>query len=144
MGADIRYASPDVRMSIMEIKWGLIPDMGITTTLPGVVPQDKVRELAYTGRVFAAADALDFGFVTEVTEDPLGKAQTVAAEIASKSPDAIRAIKKLINESWKDEPANSLRREATLQAAIMAGGNQAEAVRANIEQRRPSFRDPTQ
>ncbi len=143
MGADLRYASPDVRMSIMEIKWGLIPDMGITTTLAGVVPIDRVRELAYTGRIFSATDALDFGFVTEVIEDSLSKAQNVAAKIASKSPDAIRAIKKLINDSWKDDPASSLRREAILQAAVMAGENQAEAVRANIEQRPPRFRDPT-
>jgi len=144
MGADLRYASPDVRMSIMEIKWGLIPDMGITTTLPGVVLQDRVRELAYTGREFSADEALEFGFVTEVTADPLGKAQDVATEIANKSPDAIRAIKKLVNESWKDDPANSLRREAALQAAVMAGENQTEAICANIEKRPPRFRDPTQ
>ena len=142
MGADMRYASPDVQMSVMEIKWGLIPDMAITSTLPGVVPEDKARELAYTGRILSAVEAHAAGLVTEVVDDPLLRASEIAAEIAGKSPDAIRAIKKLFNESWKDDPASGLRREAELQAAVMAGENQAEAARANMEKRAPRFRDP--
>lgn len=142
MGADMRYASSDVRMSVMEIKWGLIPDMGITSTLPGVVPQDKARELAYTGRILSAKDAFAAGLITEIAEDPSLRAHEIASEIAGKSPDAIRAIKKLFNESWKDDPAVGLRREAELQAAVMAGDNQAEAAAANLEKRSPGFRDP--
>lgn len=141
MGADMRYAAPDIRMSVMEIKWGLIPDMGITSTLPGVVPQDKAREMAYTGRILSAQEALAVGLVTEVVEDPLARAQEIAAEIAGKSPDAIRAIKKLFNESWKGDAETALRLEADLQAKIMAGENQAEAARANMEKRVPKFRD---
>ena len=142
MGADMRYAAPSVKMSVMEIKWGLIPDMGITTTLPGVVPQDKARELAYTGRILSADDALACGLVTEVVDDPLRRAQEVAAEIAAKSPDAVRFIKKLFNESWKGDPATALRLEAELQEKVMAGENQAEAARANMEKRPPKFSDP--
>jgi enoyl-CoA hydratase/carnithine racemase len=142
MGADMRYAAPSVKMSVMEIKWGLIPDMGITTTLPGVVPQDKARELAYTGRILSADDALACGLVTEVVDDPLLRAQQVAAEIAAKSPDAIRFIKKLFNESWKGDSAMALRLEAELQGKVMAGENQAEAARANMEKRAPKFSDP--
>jgi len=141
MGADMRYAAPDVKMSVMEIKWGLIPDMGITSTLPGVVPHDKARELAYTGRILSATEAHAAGLVTEIADDPLARAQEIATEIAGKSPDAIRAIKKLFNESWKDDPASGLRREAELQAAVMSGENQAEAARANMEKRAPKFRD---
>lgn len=142
MGGDMRYAAPDTKMSIMEIKWGLIPDMGITATIPGVVPQDKAREMAYTGRVLSAQEALAAGLVTEVVDDPLQRAQEVAAEIAAKSPDAIRCIKKLFNESWKGDPATALRLEADLQAQVMAGENQAEAARANMEKRPPKFSDP--
>ena len=142
MGADMRYASADVRMSVMEIKWGLIPDMGITSTMPGVVPQDKARELAYTGRILSATEAYAAGLITEVVEDPSLRAHEVASEIAGKSPDAIRSIKKLFNESWKDEPASGLRREAELQAAVMAGENQVEAATANLEKRAPKFHDP--
>lgn len=142
MGADMRYAAPDVKMSVMEIKWGLVPDMGITSTLPGVVPQDKAREMAYTGQILSAQDALTSGLVTNVVDDPLARAQEIAAEIAGKSPDAIRSIKKLFNESWKGDPAAALRQEAELQAKVMAGENQAEAARANIEKRAPIFSDP--
>ena len=142
MGADIRFAAPDTRMSIMEIKWGIIPDMGITATLPGVIAQDRARELAYTGRVVAAEEAAAIGLVTGVIDDPLTAARMMAADIAGKSPDAIRAIKQLINRTWQQDPAPSLRLEAELQMAVMSGGNQREAAAANIEKRPPAFRDP--
>jgi len=142
MGADMRYAAADTHMSIMEIRWGLIPDMGITTTLRHVVAQDKVRELAYTGRLVSAEEALNLGLVTEVVDDPLAKAMATAAVIAQQSPDAIRAIKRLINESWDDDPGNSLLREAELQLAVLAGDNQREAALASMENRPPNFRDP--
>lgn len=141
MGADMRLAAPDVRMSIMEVKWGLIPDMGLTATLPGVVAADRARELAYTGRILSAAEAHSAGLLTEVVDDPLPRAQEIAWNIANKSPDAIRAMKRLFNESWNRDPASGLRREAELQAAVMAGRNQAEAASANIEKRAPRFTD---
>jgi enoyl-CoA hydratase/carnithine racemase len=142
MGADIRFAAPDTRMSIMEIKWGIIPDMGITATVPGLIPEDRARELAYTGRIVAAEEAASIGLVTGVTDDPLAAATLLAADIATKSPDAIRAIKQLINRGWRQDPAPSLRLEAELQLAVMAGDNQREAAAANIEKRSPVFRDP--
>ncbi len=142
MGADIRFASPDVRMSIMEVKWGLIPDMALSTTLRHVVPTDKIRELAYTGRVIDGTEAAAIGLVTAIKEDPLNVAQTAAAEIAGKSPDVIRALKRLINEAWEVDHASALRQEAELQIAIMAGDNQKEAVLANMEKREPDFSDP--
>ena len=141
MGADLRVAAPDVRLSVMEVRWGLIPDMAITNTFRHVVRQDYVRELVYTGRIVAAKEALDMGLVTRVSEDPLSVATDIAAEIANKSPDAVRAAKQLINESWDDDPDNALRREASLQHAVLAGGNQREAARANLEKRPPEFTD---
>jgi len=142
MGADIRYAAPDTRLSIMEIKWGIIPDMAITATLPGVVAEDRVRELAYTGRIVASDEAASLGLVTAVVDDPLASATAVAHDIAGKSPDAVRAIKRLISESWPRDGAASLRREAELQIAVMAGDNQREAALANLEKRPPQFHDP--
>jgi enoyl-CoA hydratase/carnithine racemase len=142
MGADMRYAASDMRMSIMEIRWGLIPDMGISATLPGVVAEDRVRELAYTGRVVKAKEARQLGLVTAVVDDPLASATAVAHVIAGKSPDAIRAIKRLVNESWTGDSRDSLKLEAELQAAVMAGPNQREAAAANLEKRSPTFRDP--
>ncbi|MGI9206153.1 MAG: crotonase/enoyl-CoA hydratase family protein [Woeseiaceae bacterium] len=142
MGADVRYAGQDLQISIMEIKWGIIPDMGITVTVPGVVPQDKARLLAYTGRVLTAVEAQEFGLVTELADNPVVAAHALATEISQKSPDAIRAIKRLTNEAWGQDSAALLRREAELQMAVMAGENMAEAVQAVSEARAPRFKDP--
>ena len=141
LGADIRYAAADVKMSIMEIKWGIIPDMGISTLLRNIVPTDKVRELAYTGRIVGAEEASELGLVTGICDDPLAEARSVADQIAAKSPDAIRAIKELINESWQKDHVGALRHEALLQGRLMGSANQAEAVRANMENRTAKFAD---
>src|SRR5436305_7932367 len=100
LGADIRIAAPDARLSVMEVKWGLIPDMSITRTLPRLVAIDVAKELTLTGRVFSGTEAAELGVVTRVAADPLAAARAVAADIASKSPDAIRGAKRLFDESW--------------------------------------------
>jgi enoyl-CoA hydratase/carnithine racemase len=100
LGADIRIAAPDTRMSVMEVKWGLIPDMSITRTLPRLVAIDVAKELTYTGRVFDGTEAHRLGIVTRLSEDPLAAARQLAAEIAAKSPDAVRGAKRLYDESW--------------------------------------------
>lgn len=142
MGADMRYAAPDVRTSIMEVRWGIIPDMGITVTTPGVVAEDRIRELAYTGRIVKAEEAARLRLVTAIVDNPLASATAVAHDIAGKSPDAIRAIKRLINETWPRGAQASLRLEADLQTDVMSGSNQREAVTANLEKRPPVFHDP--
>jgi enoyl-CoA hydratase/carnithine racemase len=144
LGADLRYATPDARLSIMEIKWGIIPDMAITATALHLLPIDKLKELAFTGRILNGREAADAGLVTAVSDDPLAAATALAREIASRSPDAIRAIKRLINETWRHAAAASLRREAELQLAVMGGRNQQEAVAANLAKRAPNFADPEQ
>lgn len=142
LGADIRFAAPDIRMSIMEIKWGLIPDMAISSTARHLLAGDKFKELAFTGRIVDGSDAAQLGLVTALSDDPLEAARAMAREIAGRSPDAIRAVKRLLNDSWQADAPASLRREAELQLAVMAGANQAEAVRANMEKRPPDFADP--
>ena len=99
-GLDMRIASPDTKMSIMEIKWGLIPDMSISQTLRDIVPLDVAKELTLTGRVLNGEEAQKIGLVTKVVEDPLAHALDIANEIASKSPDAIRAGKQLLDTIW--------------------------------------------
>src|SRR6202795_1722449 len=91
LGADMRYLAPDARMSIMEIKWGLVPDMAGTPILASLVRDDILRELTYTGRIFSAQEALSYGLATRICDDPRAAAMAIAREIAGKSPDAIRA-----------------------------------------------------
>jgi enoyl-CoA hydratase/carnithine racemase len=141
MGADLRYAAPNSQFSIMESKWGLIPDMAISTTLRNIVPADRVKELAWTGRVFDAAEALQLGIVTAVESDPLEAARERANTCAGKSPDAIRGIKRLVNEAWGEGDEISLALEAQVQTGLLGKANQVEAVRANLENRKPKFVD---
>ncbi|MDH3274271.1 MAG: crotonase/enoyl-CoA hydratase family protein [Gammaproteobacteria bacterium] len=141
LGADLRFAAPDARLSIMEIKWGLIPDMAISTTLRGIVPIDIAKSLAWSGKVIAADEALRLGLVTEIHDDPLHAADEMARSIANKSPDAIRAVKQLLNESWALSEADALRLEARLQMSLLGRENQVEAAKANMEGRPPEFSD---
>ena len=142
LGADIRFAAPNVQMSIMEIKWGLIPDMAICSTARHLLRADRFRELAFTGRIVNGNEALETGLVTSLTDKPLVAANALAREIAGRSPDAIRAMKKLLHDTWQAATPASMRREAELQLAVMGGANQAEAVLANMEKRAPDFSDP--
>ena len=141
LGADLRYAAPDARLSIMEIRWGLIPDLAISVTASGLVREDRLRELAYTGRVVGAAEAREFGLVTAVHDDPLQAARDTARRIAGHSPDAIRAMKKLFNTRHDLDAAQSLELEAGLQSRVIGRPNQLEAVRANTQGREPDFND---
>ena len=140
LGADIRVLAADARMSIMEIKWGLVPDMAGTPILAGLVRDDILRELTYTGRIFSAREALGYGLATKVCDDPRAAAFELAREIAGRSPDAIRAAKRLLNNLSVD-PAAALLAESIEQMKLMGSPNQLEAVRANIEKRPPRFAD---
>ena len=141
LGADIRYAKADAQFSVMEVKWGLIPDMAITATAHHLMPADKAKELAFTGRIISGTEALACGLLTDVKEDPLASALELASEIAGRSPDAIRSIKKLFDEAWHTNTGESLRLEATLQSTLMGTPNQLEAVMANLQKREPNFSD---
>lgn len=139
LGADIRLAAPDARFSIMEIKWGLIPDMSLTQTIRDLLPLDVVKELMFTGRIFNAEEADRLGVVTRTTKQPYEEAMALARTIAEKSPDAIRAGKKLLEDAWHDNAANGLSLEEKLQLSLIGSTNQVEAVKANFEKRSPIF-----
>lgn len=142
MGADIRIAGETARLSVMEIRWGLVPDMAITNTMRHVVPQDRLRELVYTGRIVNVAEAEALGLVTARAADPVAAAHRLATEIAAKSPDAVRAAKELLDAGFDESPDAALAREARLQRALIGSANQHEAVIANLEKREPRFDDP--
>ncbi|RZV38499.1 MAG: crotonase/enoyl-CoA hydratase family protein [Chromatiales bacterium] len=141
MGADLRYAAPGTKFSVMESKWGLIPDMAISTTLRDILPPDRVKELAWTARVFDATEALRLGLVTAVADDPLAAAREMAAALRDRSPEAIRGIKRLVNSAWQCTEQEALALEAQLQLGVLGTKNQVEAVRANLEKREPCFAD---
>ncbi len=127
----------------MEIKWGLVPDMGITQTLPRLVPIDVAKELTFSGRTVSSSEASTLGLVTRTADDPLAAALELAGEIAQKSPDAIRAAKRLYDETWcSSDPAAALVLETDLQVGLIGSPNQIAAVTAGMTGDRPVFFDP--
>lgn len=142
LGADLRFVTPDTRMSVMEIKWGLVPDMSGTQTLRRLVRLDVAKELTFSGRVVEGAEAVLLGLATRVESDPLAAARALAAEIASKSPDAIRAGKRLLDASGVVSVVEGLQLEESLQRSLIGRPNQIEAVQANLGKRAPRFADP--
>src|SRR6185436_4088623 len=141
LGADLRYAAPDTKLSIMEIKWGLVPDMAGTQLLRNLVRDDIVRELTYTGRVFTGEEGAKLGIITRVCADPHAEAMATAREIAGRSPDAIRAAKRLLNTTPFAPIAVGLMMESVEQEALGGKPNQIEAVMSNLEKRAPNFKD---
>jgi enoyl-CoA hydratase/carnithine racemase len=142
LGADMRIVAPDTKLSVMEIKWGLVPDMAGMVLMRELARSDVVRELTFTGRIFSGEEALRIGFATRVAADPLAEALQMAHEIAGKSPDAIRAGKRLLNASASHSAAEMLLAESVEQKALIGSPNQVEAVKANIERRAPRFSAP--
>ncbi|MGI8903620.1 MAG: crotonase/enoyl-CoA hydratase family protein [Solirubrobacteraceae bacterium] len=142
LAADIRIAAPGTRLSVMEVKWGLIPDMSITRTLPRLVGIDVAKELTYTGRVLSGSEALALGVVTRTSEDPLGAARALAGQIAGRSPDAVRGAKRLFDEAWTGTAADTLALEASIQLGLAGSPNQLAAVTAAISRQPPEFTDP--
>ena len=142
MGADIRFVAPDAHLSIMEIKWGLIPDMSGTQTLRRIARLDVIKELAFTGRVISGEEAFELGLATHLSEIPHADAMKLAREIASMSPDAIRGAKRLFNQTGFGSVQEGFLLESELQKKLIGSPNQVEAVRANLEKRAPVFDDP--
>lgn len=121
LAADIRIATADARLSVMEGRYGLIPDMSVTRTLPRLVGIDVAKELTFTARVVSGAEACRLGLVTRVAEDPLAAAMELAREIAAHSPDAVRRAKRLYDEAWTGPAAETLALEARLQGELIRG-----------------------
>jgi enoyl-CoA hydratase/carnithine racemase len=142
MGADIRIVHPDAKMSVLEIRWGLIPDMTGTQMLVDLVGVDVAKELTFTGRAVDGTEAKEIGLATKVSETPRADALVLAHEIASKSPHAIRAGKRLLSEAARFDRATNFRRERAEIAKLIGSPNQNEAVAAFFEQRTPEFTDP--
>ncbi|HEY4204003.1 MAG TPA: crotonase/enoyl-CoA hydratase family protein [Xanthobacteraceae bacterium] len=139
LGADLRYVAPDTRFAIIETKWGLVPDMAGTQLMRNLVREDIVRELTYTARVFSAEEALAYGFVTRIVADPRAVALATAREIASRSPDAICAAKRLLNLAVDHNVERGLAAETTEQSALLGTPNNIEAVKAHRENCPPQW-----
>ena len=141
LAADLRYVTADAQLSVREIQWGLVPDMTGTQTLRHLVPLDVAKELTFTGRAVSGEEAVRLGLATRVEADPLAAARRTAREIAARSPDAIRAAKRLLDAAYTGSTEEGLRREEEIQRQVLGRPNQLEAVMAGLQKRAPVFRD---
>jgi enoyl-CoA hydratase/carnithine racemase len=140
LGADLRYATADAKLGLLEINWGLVADMGGTQLLPALIGLDHARDLIYSGRTVTGAEAAALGLVTAVFDDPLSAAKDYARQIAARNPQAIRNAKALTAAAVPIVPANLLAERAAMRETT-GSPNQVEAVRARIERRSPRFED---
>jgi len=139
LGADIRCVHPDTQLAVMEIKWGLVPDMAGCVLLTELARPDVVRELTFSGRTVSGTEALALGLATRVSDDPLADARSLATLIASRSPDAVRAGKRLLNAASPVNAAAVLMAESHEQQRLIGSPNQREAALAGLEKREPKF-----
>ncbi len=140
LGADIRIASPDAKLSIMEAKWGLVPDMAGLISLREVVSRDQAMLLTMTAEVLAAQDALSKGLLTEVAESPMLRANELVIQLSQTSPDANAAIKHSINKSWSASVRSLLARESISQIKLLLGKNRVVAAKRQTSEPDKAYR----
>jgi enoyl-CoA hydratase/carnithine racemase len=141
LGADIRIVHPDTQMSVREVHWGLVPDMTGTLTLSQLVRVDVAKELVFTARVFDGREAFSLGLATKLSDTPYDDAMAMAAEIAGRSPDAVRGAKALINGLLNDKAEQQFAEERRIIGSLIGKANQVEAVMSNFEKRPANFID---
>jgi enoyl-CoA hydratase/carnithine racemase len=141
LGADIRIVHPAAKLGFVEITWGLLPDMSASQSLRRLVALDRMKELVLTGRRFNGEQAQQYGLATEVSEMPVEDALSMAATIAARNPDAVRAAKRILNNSALVDVAAGLAEEAAATRQLLGSPNQLEAITAQFEGRAPDFRD---
>ncbi len=132
---DIRICSSEAYFTIQEINVGIVADVGTLQRIPHLLPQGLIRELAYTGRKFPAAEALRYGFVNRVEDthaDALAAAEVMAREICAKSPLAITGIKQVLNYGREHSIADGLEYVAVWNAGMLQGEDMKEAVKAQM------------
>ena len=143
LAADLRLVAPDARLSVLEVRWGLIPDMTGTHMLRRLVPLDVAKELTWTGRMVSGTDAVRLGLATQLSDDPRGDALALAAQLAASNPYAIRGAKQLLNQSGLVSQEQQFKDESRVMGSLIGSPNQVEVVASYFEKRSPVFADPT-
>ncbi|WP_375486828.1 crotonase/enoyl-CoA hydratase family protein [uncultured Jatrophihabitans sp.] len=139
LAADFRFATPDAQLSVMEAKWGLIPDMTGSVTLRELVPMDVAKRLAMTAEVLDGHQALDLGLVTGASDEPLKDAEALVGQLLTRSPDALAYTKRLFHRTWTRSPRWAFWTESVLQARLMTGVNHTIARKAGLAKQRPTW-----
>lgn len=141
LGADIRICTPDAKLSMMEAKWGLVPDMGGIALMRELMPLDAAKEITMTGRIMSGTDAKAIGLVTHVSKEPLAHALAIIEEMSTRSPDAVGGGKFLLQQAWRASDWMALRAERLWQRRMMGNTNQRIAVQRNQQKKEIPFKE---
>ena len=139
LATDFRFITPDCEFSILEAKWGMIPDMTATVTLRELVSIDQAKLLTMTGRVISGTEAHQLRLVTHVSPDPMAMAEALVEELKQRSPDSVVATKKLFHQTWSENKSYAFYRERMIQLGLLLGKNQKIAMKANFKKEKPEF-----
>lgn len=139
MAADFRFTTPDSQWSVLETKWGLIPDMTGVRTLAEQVGMDTAKLLTMTGDVVSGTEAGRLGLATTVSADPHAEAGKLVDKLLTRSPDAVAAAKRLFGSTWTSGPRRTFGRERVEQLLLLMLRNTAAARNAAFKQETPHF-----
>lgn len=139
LAADLRMTTPDARWSVLEAKWGLVPDMSGMQALSQQVRMDVAKRLTMTGEVVSGERAVELGLASEVHEEPFVAATRFLEEVATRSPDAVAATKRLFERTWASGPRRTFAGERREQAFLLRRGNTKAAREAALRREVPSF-----
>lgn len=139
LAADFRYTTPDSQWSVLEAKWGLIPDMSGIRSLAELVGIDTAKRLTMTGDTLTGEEAHRLGLVTEVAADPMAAADELVAKLRTRSPDAVAAAKRLFDATWTATPRRTFARERAEQLALLVNANTRIAREAAFKRTTPEF-----
>jgi enoyl-CoA hydratase/carnithine racemase len=140
LAADFRFATPDSRWSVLEGKWGIIPDMSGVRSMAELVGIDVAKKLTMTAEVISGKEARDLGLVTGLDADPLAAADALIRQLSDRSPDQLAAAKRLFNGTWTSSPRRTFARERVEQAWLLAAHNTRIAREAATKRITPEFR----
>ena len=125
LAADYRFTTPDATWSVLEAKWGLVPDMSGVQALSELVRIDVAKRLAMTGEIFDGTRAVALGVASELADDPYAAGLALLDELATRSPDAVAASKRLFDETWTADAARTFTRERAEQSVLLSAPNTA-------------------
>jgi enoyl-CoA hydratase/carnithine racemase len=139
LAADFRFATPDCELAVLEGRWGLIPDMTGSVTLRELVPMDLAKRLTMTAEIFDGRQALEYGLVTGVSDEPMKDAEQLAGQLIARSPDAVAATKRLFHTTWTRAPRWAFWTESVLQGRLLTGVNHKIARKAGMAKELPKY-----
>lgn len=140
LGADFRIAERDSQWSVLEGKWGIIPDMTGIRSLSEVVGIDTAKKLTMTAEQFSGERAYELGLVTELSADPVATATAFARKLSERSPDQLAAAKRLFNDTWYSPIKRTFSRERIEQLRLLFGENTKIAREAAFKREKPTYK----